>query len=569
MTAFLRAWAWLRWRTFMNAIERSDRADRLARFSRAIEALGPVLVAVMMIPSAILALLLGLATGFGMAGGEAWGVPLMHAFRIILLVVLIFIVMGPLMLPSGRGLASLPRLLLLPVSHKSLYAGELLGGFAEPWTLLASIAVVALPIGAIIAGNIPVAFIAVVAAIALLATLVAVGAFVGALLHILMRDRGRGEWIVVVMFTLLPLAAMAPAFLAGAEAGQQGDAWEEAFETRMEQMLEHPADGALALLPGELFVATAARAGGLSPGSAVLPLAGLVAAAGGATAGGWILWQRTIERGGISRGRSRSHAAAAGQPSSLRMMRTVPRAIAFSFLQHVLRTARGRTIVLPALIITLVLAVLVGMRGGMQLGAIPLQDGFSVAIFGVIMAFMSVVQLWMNQFAIDRAGLTLLCVQPLTGRQILRGKMKGAAALVAGLAALPVTAGLMIGRADHPAYWGILILGAVAAFLILAPLAALLSVFFPKLVDMSSIGQKSNAHPAAGLLGGLLTVAAVVPPVAAAVIGFRFLHSPSAAVGLAAAWLVLAWLLHLLLSKAAVAAFETRRESLVSVAMGR
>jgi len=113
-----------------------------------------------------------------------------------------------------------------------------------------------------------------------------------------------------------------------------------------------------------------------------------------------------------------------------------------------------------------------------RLGAIPLQDGFSVAIFGVIMAFMSVVQLWMNQFAIDRAGLTLLCVQPLT-------------------------------------------------------------------------------------------IAAVGPPAAAAIIGFRFLHSPSAAVGLAAAWLVLAWLLHLLLSKAAVAAFETRRESLVSVAMGR
>lgn len=569
MGAFLRAWAWLRWRTFMNAIERSDRADRIARFSRAIEALGPVLVAVMMIPSAILALLLGLATGFGMAAGEAWGVPLMHAFRIILFVVLIFIVMGPLMLPSGRGLASLPRLLLLPVSHKSLYAGELLGGFAEPWTLMAAIAVVALPIGALIAGNLAVALVALVSAIALLATLVALGAFFGALLHILMRDRGRGEWIVVVMFTLLPLVAMAPALLAGAEAGQQGDAWEEAFESRMEQMLEHPASGALAIFPGELFVGAAARAGGLSPGSVVLPLAGLAVAAAGATTGGWMLWKRTIERGGISRGRSKSQPAAAGQPSSLPMMRTVPRAIAFSFLQHVIRTARGRTIVLPALIITLVLAVLVGMRGGMQLGAIPLRNGFSVALFGVMMAFMSVVQLWMNQFAIDKAGLTMLCVQPLTGRQILRGKMMGAAALVASLAALPVTAGLLIGRADHPAYWGILILGAVSAFLLIAPLAALLSIFFPKLVDMSSIGQKSNAHPAAGLLGGLLTIAAAGPPAAAAVIGFRFLHSASAALGLAAVWLVLAGLLHLLLSKAAVSAFERRRESLVSVAMGR
>jgi hypothetical protein len=552
----------------MNAIERSERADRLARFSRALEALGPVLVAVMMIPSAAMALFLGLATGFGMGAGEGWGVPLMHAVRVVLFVVIVFVVMGPLMLPSGRGLASLQRLLLLPVSHRSLFAGEVLGGLSAPWTLLASIAIVMIPVGALIAGNFLMAAIAALAAVAVIATLLALGALFGALLHVLMRDRQRGEWFVVLAFTLLPLAAMAPAFLAGTSASREGSEWEKAFEARMEEMLEQPASGALALFPGELFVASAARAAGMSPGAVMMPLIGLGIAAAGATAGGWALWKRTIDRGGISR-RPKSQTAGAAAPSALRTMRSVPRALAFTFLQHVTRTARGRTIVLPSLIMSLVLAVLVGWQGGLKLGDIPLRDGFSVAVFGIVLAFLSVVQLWMNQFAIDRAGLTMLSLQPVTTSQILRGKMTGAALLIAGLSLLPIVAGLIIGARVHPVYWLVLLMGGAAAFMALAPFAVLLSALFPKHVDMSSIGQKSNAHPAAGLLGGLFVFASGAPAVAAAVIGFRMMHSAIAALGLVAAWVVIALVIHVIFWRIAVATFERRRESLIAVATGR
>lgn len=568
MRRFLAAWAWLRWRTFMNAIERSDRADRLARFSRAVEALGPVMVAVMMIPSIIAAMLLGLATGFGLGAGEAWGPPLMHTMRIVCFIMLLLIVLGPIVLPSGRGLASLPRLLLLPVSHKSLYAGELLGGLSEPWTLIGSVAIVMVPVGALIAGNVTLAAIATAAALAAVACFIALGALAGALLHILMRDRGRGEWIVVLLFTLIPLAALAPSFLAGMAAGDRGDEWEEAFEARMEAMLERPANGALVLFPGELFAATAARTAGISEGSALPPLAGLTLAAGAATAGGWALWKRTIDRGGISRGRSKGRAGAAGQPSALPLMRTTRRALAFSFLQHVIRTARGRTIVLPALIMTLALAGIVGMRGGMRFGDIPLRDGFAVAVFGIAMSFLSIVQLWMNQFALDKAGLTLLSLAPISSGQILRGKMWGAAVLTLSLALLPIAAGLIIGSSLHGAYWFVLAAGAVAAFIALAPFAALLSAVFPKFVDMSSIGQKSNAHPAAGLIGGILIFASAGPAIGAALVGFRVMKSPPAAIGLSAAWLLVALLLHALMWKAAVATFERRRESIIAVATG-
>lgn len=569
MSRFLRAWAWVRWRTFMNAIERSERADRLARFSRALEALGPVIVAVMMIPSALIAMALGAATGYGLGAGAPWAMPLVHALRIVLFLVIALTVMAPLMLPSGRGLASLPRLLLLPVSHKSLFAGELAGGFAEPWTLLAALAALMVPVGALAAGNLTLALAALAAAVALIGALIALGTLFGALLHVLMRDRKRGEWIIVLFFTLVPLAAMTPAMLAGSSASQRGDEWEDAFEARMAVMLEHPATGALAVLPGELFAAAAARTAGVSPGSILLPLGILGGMAAGATAAAWRIWQHTIDRGGIARGRSARASAASGAASSLRMMRTPARAIAFSFLQHVLRTARGRTIVLPSLVITVVFAGLVATQGGFKFGAIPLRDGFSVAVFGVMMSLLSIVQIWMNQFAIDKAGLTMLCVQPLTGAQILRGKMLGAAMLLGGLAALPITAGLLIGATVHPALWLVLAGGLVAAFLTLAPAAILLSAVFPKHVDMSSIGQKSNAHPAAGLLGGLLIFASVAPAVGAGILGFKVLESPLAAVGLVGLWLLIALVIHALLWKAGVATFENRRESLMAVARGR
>ena len=569
MVRFLRAWGWLRWRTFMNAIERSERTDRIARLSRALEALGPLVVAVMMVPSAAAVMGLGAAAGYGLASGAAWGQPLMHALRIVLFLVVMLSVMGPIVLPSGRGLASLTRLLLLPVSHKSLFAGEVLGGLADPWTLLGTLAVLMVPVGALIAGNVTMAAVSLVAAILLVVALVSVAAFFGALLHMLMRDRRRGEWFVVLFFTLIPLAAMTPAMIAGATADGQGDAWEEAFESRMEAMLEHPANGALAALPGELFVAAAARTAGVSPGTSVFPVLLLAGIAAGATAGGWRIWARTIERGGISRGRSRAGRSTAGAPSSLATMRSPARGLAFCFLQHVLRTARGRTIILPSIIIVIVFAGLVGTRGGMKFGAIPLEDGFALAVFGVAMSFLTIVQLWMNQFAIDRAGLTMLSLQPVSASQILRGKMTGAAALVAGLSLLPLAAGGLIGGSRHPVFWGILATGAVASFVVLAPLAAIISAVFPKHVDMSSIGSKSNAHPAAGLLGGILIAASAGPAVAAAVAGFRIFDSPATALALTGAWLLLALALHALLWKAAVATFEKRRESLIAVANGR
>jgi hypothetical protein len=565
MLRFLRAWAWVRWRVKVNAIERSDRADRLQRFTRATEVLGPVMVAVMMIPTALVALALGAAAGFGMASGPLWGEAAMHVMRVALVAATALTIVGPVVLPSGRGIASLPRLLLLPVSRGALYASELVGGFVEPWLLMTAIAAVSLTLGALAGGSLAAASTAVIAGALLLLTLAGLGACLGAILHVLMGNRRRGEWIVVVALTGFSLIGMLPALMTGTSR-DEGRPRDSEVESRLERALEHPASGALALLPSELYVAAVARSAGTIPGSPVLPLAGLAVAAAAALAAGWAVWRRAIDLGGLSAGRTRARDV---QGNRAGWMRTPATGLAFTFVQHVLRTARGRAVVLPSIVMTLVFAALVAFRGGLDLGALSIRSGFAVAVFGVTAAFMSPVQLWMNQFAIDKAGLTMLCLQPLSSAEILRGKMAGAALLIGSIATLPFLLGLIIGAPLPAAYWVVLAIGAAAAFAVLAPTAALLAIFFPKHVDLTSIGQRSNAHPVAGLLGALAIGLAAAPAVGAAIAGFRLMDSPLAAMALAAGWLVVALLLHWALSRLAVKAFDRRREALVATANGR
>ena len=53
MLRILRAFAWLRWRMFLNTLEKTGGRDVVARFSLAIEKLGPIIAGVLMIPSGL------------------------------------------------------------------------------------------------------------------------------------------------------------------------------------------------------------------------------------------------------------------------------------------------------------------------------------------------------------------------------------------------------------------------------------------------------------------------------------------------------------------------------------
>ena len=103
---------------------------------------------------------------------------------------------------------------------------------------------------------------------------------------------------------------------------------------------------------------------------------------------------------------------------------------------------------------------------------------------------------------------------------------------------------------------------AIAAYLIVAPIAAMLSAIFPRPVDLNSIGRGSNAHGAAGLLGMLAFLAAAAPGtlLISLVVGVCS-GRPGLAAVLLLVWTAICLGISLVLFRLA-ALFERRRENL-------
>ena len=116
MFRILRAFAWLRWRMLVNSLEKTGSRDTLERFSLAIEKLGPLLAAILLVPSAVFLAGLGVASGYLLATG---GNPMPFAgARYLLLPVPILAIVGPLFLPAADRTNPI-RLLLLPISRST------------------------------------------------------------------------------------------------------------------------------------------------------------------------------------------------------------------------------------------------------------------------------------------------------------------------------------------------------------------------------------------------------------------------------------------------------------------
>jgi hypothetical protein len=225
-------------------------------------------------------------------------------------------------------------------------------------------------------------------------------------------------------------------------------------------------------------------------------------------------------------------------------------------------------ILMPVVLLAGFAAMTLARDATIPFGPVTIGGGYSLGIFGVAIALMSIGPLVFNQFAVDGAGLTLQFLAPLSTRALLYGKAIGGALIAAVPCALSIAAGVITGGYS-PVIWSIIVLGACASYLVTAPIAAVLSLLFPRAVDLSSIGQGSNAHQAAGLLGFLSFAASCAPPVALAIAGVRLLHSTAAAVALLAGWLGVAAVLSWIGFRIAERLVEERRENLAMVSQGR
>ena len=100
-------------------------------------------------------------------------------------------------------------------------------------------------------------------------------------------------------------------------------------------------------------------------------------------------------------------------------------AVALAQLRLALRTPRGRSILLMPLVMTGVLAVLMRRSGNLDIGPIGSNGGLGLASFMSFMSLLVTLHIAVNQFAVDKAGMTLTLLSPLSDREYLAGKAVG------------------------------------------------------------------------------------------------------------------------------------------------
>jgi hypothetical protein len=561
----LRAFAWMRWRVLVNSIERTGARDTLERFSLAIEQIGPIIALLVLVPSALLLAGLGGYTGYRLATGAP---PLTFVILgFFLFGVCAFCIVGPLMMPSLERTHAV-RLLLLPISRRTLYLAQTASALTEPWILVALPVLLSLPVGLLTGGAVGAAAVVVVAGIVLTLVLVNLSAVSALVLHLLVRDRRRGELLGLILIIVVSSVGMLPGFFATDRAREtRAPVGTPRVERRnagkLPEWMRTTGRTAFALAPSDMFVRATRSAAGREYGRALatlLPLAGWAAVLHGL---GMLAFGRLLDSpaSGVRR-----------QTGRLSGLRTVKlpglsrgaAAVAQAQLRLATRTPRGRSILVTPLVVFTMFAVMMRVnRGAMNFGFLSLTDGLGLAAFASGICLLSILPLAMNQFAIDRAGLTLELLSPLSTRELLAGKAVGNGIIAVGTA-LPC---LVIAYALFPngalALWVTLPLALLAAYVLAAPAAAALSAVLPKAVDLNSL-RNSNAHGAAGMLGLLGFAAAALPSGVLVLLAAAF-GRPWVAPFLLAAWCLIASLISRALFRVVESIVDSRKENLALV----
>lgn len=561
MFRILRTFAWLHWRMFINSLEKTGARDTVERFSLAIEKLGPIMAAVLMIPSGLLLATGATASGFALARGDHESL-FFEAARYLLLAVPVFGIVGPILLPAADRTNPV-RLLLLPISRGTLYAAQTSSAFGDVWVLVMLPFVLFLPIGLLAGGAFVAALVALAAGALLVVVVIGISSVTTSLLHLVVRDRRRGELLALLFIVLIPALSMLPGLLAGGR--HRAHAEGRAPET---QTIGIPAwvttagERAINLYPSELYVKSIRAAARDDVGSSGALLLGLAATGFLLHGLGMFVFAKVLNSPG-STGTRRAVPMRAAWGRTLPGLSSGASAVALAQLRLALRSPRGRAILLSPIVMIVVFGIVMRRHsGGMGFGPWAVDSGLSLAAFGSFICLMSILPIAMNQFAVDKAGLTLALLSPLTDGEYLAGKAVGNALIAAGPAACSMLLSFLAFPGGSLALWLAIPLALMATYFLVAPAAAILSALFPRVVDLNSIGRGSNAHGLAGLLGVLSFVGAGIPGFLINLVAAKWFGQPSLVLVLLLAWCGIAYGIGRLLFVPARRIFAQRRENL-------
>ncbi len=564
MLATLRAFAWLRWRVFVNSLERTGSRDMLERFSLAIEKLGPLLAAIMLVPSALGLASLGAASGYALGQGDLQSL-LARAPRYALVAVPILCVLGPLILPAGNRTNPV-RMLLLPISRNTLYVAESAAAVADPWVLLMLPLVGAIPLGMAAAGAPAAAMIAAFAGVLLAVIVVAISATTTSLLHLAVRDRRRGEVLALVLLLGVPVLGMLPSLVAHGPQLVSGARGPAAPVSRAiaPAWAVAAARTAISLYPTEVYSRAIRAAVVHDFATAERAMAALAATTLFLAVTGSYVFGKVLQSPGATATR-RAGPMRTAWTVRLPSLSPGASAVALAQVRLALRTPRGRAILLSPLVMVFVYFLINRQNtAGFQLPAgLSVDTGIAIACLGAFVCSLSILPIALNQFAIDKAGLTRVLLSPLSDRDYLAGKAAGNALI----AALPsffclVAALIVLPGSRSVAAWVAIPVALVSVYCLVAPAAAIYSALFPRVVDLNSIGRASNAHGLSALLGMLTFVAAAALTAGVAAGATYWYGRARVTLVILVAWCALCFIIGRLLFVPARRVFAGRRDNL-------
>lgn len=558
------ALAWMRWRILVNSISRRRKAARSARLSGWLALGSTALVTI-----AGLLIAIGIAAG-AFAGGILLGSPqppraeVGLALRLLGFSALLIGLMTPLQVGENRAPT---RLLLLPVPRLHLHAARLVSCLADPLVLFTAPAALAVLAGLAVGGRPVAALLALPAALALVAFLVGFDAFASIGAQVLLRDRRRGEAASLVVLLVMIVLGFVPMLVA---TRLDPDAARSSTTSAAPSRDAGLADiersfGALDLLPPGLFARSLERSLDGRTGAA-LGHAGLLAAIAAGTLGlAASLHGRLLDEPGSS-SRRRSSQAIPRARLALPGMRKEMLAVASVAARQALRTVRGKLAIITPAIVVAVMAFTFRRIGDAEPGlAGTFTTSAGLVSWAIALSMLNLQPLWLNAHATDRSGFTLLALQPVSEADVVRGKIL-AHGLMLGLAvALSLPPSWALGNPSPLAEIVVALACGLCTALVQAPLAIVISAWFPKEADLSKLSGQ-QPHGAATLLGlGILVVATLLPRLA--------WHAGSLA-GPVAGWLALgSWLVASALAGRAFAGLaarelRARREEIALAARG-
>jgi hypothetical protein len=492
-----------------------------------------------------------------------------NALRILLGIATAFCILGPILLPTMERTSTV-RLLLLPIPPRVLYVAQASGALSDPWLLLAIPLLLGIPVGLALHGAFAGAVVATLAGLLLITTLVGLSAVAAFVLHLVVRDRRRGELVTLLVVIVLPMIGLLPSLLATSKTRAERRAERVARAERLARGEETPLEratriGARAymLLPSELAAGATRAATSGSAAAAVVPLTGLAVTALALHGLAFAAFGRLLAAPG-SVSRRQTAADTSSRRTWIPGLSRAEAAVAYAQVRLALRTPRGRSILLSPLI---VFAMFTALAMQQRQGGLDrlLNGGLMLAAFGAAICLLAILPFALNQFAVDRAGLTLALLSPISDRDLLIGKAVGNG-LIAGLPALACFVLAFAIFHDGPlALWLNLVPAFIATYAAAAPAAAALSATFPRSVNLNSIGRGSNAHGLATFAGMLTLLAAGIP---AAVLTFAFtriVRAPVLALVFVSGWCLVALVGSRVLFGLVATIFERRRENLAMI----